>query len=184
MNDTGDVYSPEYRVKRFLDSIAYFLLLGYTQGIETDYKRVMHAKREIPASSCPANIQNMLYAGGGLPESADREESARFRVMCEILDDRAAPYEAQKTRKVNIESGQHKRARLGIHGGEWLNVDTDGKFWYGKDRYQISDQAAQYAPIPTDYGDYYAMDRILASGGKFYDMNYDPVVVYHIGGRF
>ena len=48
LNDYGDLYTPESKVKRLLDSLAYYLLLGYTDGIETDYRRVMHSKREIP----------------------------------------------------------------------------------------------------------------------------------------
>ena len=61
-------------------------------------------------------------------------------------------------------------------------MDTDGYFWVGNNRYVISGNAVQYQPVHTEYGDYYAMDRILASGGKFYDMNYDEVEVLQAGG--
>ncbi len=167
-------------MKRLLDSLAYYILLGHTQGIETEYKRIMNAKREIPVSSCPSNIENMLYANGGSPEIIDKDEQERFNLMLERLDRNASRYDDQKKPKKKIESGQQKRMRLGIHGGEWLTVDTEGKFLLDGRQYIISDQAVQYAPVSTEYGDYYAMDKILASGGRFYDMNYDEVTVHRL----
>ena len=124
----------------------------------------------------------MMYATGGGNEDIDRAEFERFELLLERLDARAEKYELPKKQQRKIESGQHKRTRLGIKDGEWLTVNTDGVFRYGNDIYQIGDQEEQYAPIDTQYGKYYAMDRILASGGKFYDMNYDEVQVYRIGG--
>lgn len=165
-----------------LDCLAYYLLLGHTDGIITDYKRVMHAKREIPVSSCQSSVENVLYATSGGTESVDMDESERFNLMLDRLDHKASIYDVQKKQKKKIESGQHKRARLGIHGGEWCRVDTDNKFWFGNKHYIINDQAVQYAPVETEFGEYYTMDKILASGGKFYDMNYDEVEVSCIGG--
>ena len=165
-----------------LDSLGYYLLLGHTDGIITDYKRVMHAKREIPVSSCPSNIENILYATSGGTETIDTDEEERFNLMLDRLDHKAEIYDGPRKPKKKIESGQHKRMRLGIHGGEWCLVDTDWKFWFNNEQYIINDQAVQYAPIETEFGKYYAMDKILASGGKFYDMNYDEVQVHKIGG--
>lgn len=165
-----------------LDSLGYYMLLGHTDGIVTDYKRVMHAKREIPVSSCPSNVENILYATGGGTELIDEDEENRFNLMIERLDHKASIYDQPKKQKKKIESGQHKRMRLGIHGGEWCRVDTDGMFWFGNEQYIIDDQAVQYAPVKTELGDYYAMDKILVSGGKFYDMNYDEVQVQKCGG--
>lgn len=165
-----------------LDSLAYFILIGYTDGIETDYKRVMHAKREIPFSSCPSQIENIAYSTTGTTDITEKDEQERFNDMLERLDDRAWKYESPVKKKPKIESRQHKRRRLGIRDGEWLNVDTEWKFWVGNEQYVINDQAAQYAPIETAYGLFYPMDRILFSDGKFYDMNYDEVQVYKCGG--
>lgn len=181
MNDSEDLFTPASKVKRLLDSLAYYLLLGHTDGIETEYKRVMNAKREIPVSSCPSSVENMLYANGGSPDEIESDEQNRFKLMLDKLDHKASIYEDRKKPKNKIESGQHKRMRLGIHGGVWLTVDTEGKFHYNGWQYIVSDQAIQYAPVSTEYGEYYAMDKILASGGKFYDMNYDEVNVYIIG---
>ena len=100
-------------MKRFLDSIAYCMLIGNTKGIETEYKKVMHAKREIPASNCPSFVDNMLYASGGVEDESDRKEWAGFEVMVDELDERAEKYEAQKVRRERKESLYHKHNRLG-----------------------------------------------------------------------
>jgi len=166
----------------FLDSIAYFLLLGHTEGIETNYRKVMHAKREIPVSNCPGEIENLLYASGGFGAGRDEEEQATFRWLTDKLDEQAAPYEIKKPQAERVESRFEKKLRKGICGGTWYRVDTDGKFRIGNEDYIIEDNAAQYQPVKTEYGDYYAMDMILFSDSKFYDMNYDEVTVYRIGG--
>lgn len=169
------------KVKHFLDSLAYYMLIGDTSGIETPYKSVVHAKREIPVSNCPAEIDNIFYASGGSPEQLSKEEQCVFKNMIERLDERAAPYEIKKTRK-RTPSRFSKKMKKNIHGGTWYRVDTDGTFWIGNNRYMIDSQAEQYQPVHTAYGDYYAMDKILYAGGKFYDMNYDEVRVYSVGG--
>jgi len=165
--------------------MAYFMLAGYTDDIETKYKSVMHAKREIPVSCCPSGIENILYASGEFGDDIAVEERARFNDLLERLDERAESYEIKRPqRKVRQKSKFSKKLKLGIHDGEWCRVDTEGKFWVGNRQYIIDEQEIQYQPIPTEYGDYYAMDRILAANGKFYDMNYDEVSVRVIGGTF
>ena len=152
--------------------------MGNMQGIETDYKKVMHAKREIPVSNCPSFVENMFYASGATSVPADREERASFRVMTDRLDANAAKYEAPKPQRKRQESKFHKCRRLGIHGGEWCRVDTDGVFEYNGRVYKISNDEAQYQPVETEIGLLYDMDRILAIGTddvEFYDMNYDKV---------
>ena len=180
LNDTGDLYSPETKIKRFLDSLAYCLMIGNTKDIETDYKKVMHAKREIPASSCPSFIDNMLYASGGATDKIDIEECAGFDVMIKEIDERAEKYETSKQRKWSHDDRFTKFRRLGIIGGEWCRVDTEGVFMYLGKRYMIDPCEAQYQPVETEFGLLYDMDRILAVGEdatKFYDMNYDEVKV-------
>ena len=143
----------------------------------------MNAKREIPVSSCPSSIDNIFYGSTAYSGDAVQEENAAFRNMLERLDEQAAVYEVKKQPRKRIKSRFQKRLRLGIKDGEWIRVDTEGKFWVGDDQYIISDQEIQYQPISTDYGDYYAMDKILYANGRFYDMNYDEVKVHPIGGR-
>lgn len=167
-------------MKALLDGIAYVMMAGNRDGIETDYKRIMHAKREIPESCCPSDVRNIMYGTGAVSHGVAVEEAAQFRVLTDLLDGAAERYEAK--RQAAVESRFQKKLRLGIHGGEWRSVDTDGYFWDGKCRYKISDNETQYQPIATEYGDYYPMDRILVSGGRFYDMNYDEVEVLQAGG--
>ena len=172
------MFSPESKVKLFLDSLAYYYLLGNTQGVVTDYKKVMHAKREIPVSNCPAYIENLLYSTVGTTSQADREEASSFKIMLEKLDSNAEKYETQKVNKKRQESLFQKHNRLGIHGGEWCRVDTDGIFEHNGRKYEIDKGETQYQPIETDIGLLYDMDRILVTGtGNFYDMKYDPVKV-------
>ena len=179
LNDSGTTYSPEWKVKRFLDSLAYCLLIGNTKNIETDYKKIMHAKREIPVSSCPSYVENAMYAAGGTTEYVDSEERAGFDIMIRELDDKAEKYELAKTRHEHVESKFHKRNRLKINGGEWCRVDTDGVFSYRDHKFQIDASAVQYQPVDTEFGQLYDMDRILAVGEppEFYDMDYNIVKV-------
>lgn len=140
----------------------------------------MHAKREIPVSSCPSFVENMLYASGSATPSVDNEECASFKVMVDALDTKAEKYENQKARRERTESRYHKYNRLGIHNGEWCQVDTDGIFEHHGQRFQIDPSAAQYQPTATEFGDLYDMDRVLVVDGtpiQFYDMNYDEVKV-------
>ena len=176
------MYTPESKVKHFLDSLAYFLLLGRTDGIETSYRRVMHAKREIPLSSCTSDIDNLLYASNVLTDNAREDEVAQFREMVSRLDENASLYEAPKVSKPKIKSRFSKKLKKGISGGKWYRVDTEGKFWVGNNQYRVEDNEVQYQPVKTEYGDYYAMDKILYANGKFYDMNYDDVKVRAVGG--
>jgi hypothetical protein len=165
----------------FLDSVAYYMMSGNMDGIETNYKSIMHAKREIPASSCTSEIENLLFATGEFGDEIAVEERARFTDMLHRLDERAEAYEIKKPQKQRQESRFSKRTKLGIRNGEWCRVDTDGKFWFDGHQYIIDEQEIQYQPLPTEYGDYYAMDRILAANGCFYDMNYDIVNCLPIG---
>ena len=177
------MFSPELKVKRFLDSLAYCWLIGNMRGIETDYKKVMHAKREIPESSCPSFVDNLLYASGGTTEAIDRDECAGFAVMVDELDERARRYETQRVKRERKESRFHKLNRLGIHGGEWCRVDTDGVFQYNGEHYRISPDAEQYQPIETEIGQLYDMDRILVTNDlppRFFDMVYDEVKVFKV----
>ena len=178
LNDSDDVFSPEQKVKRFLDSLGYFLLLGNMQGIETDYKRVMHAKREIPVSSCPSFVENVMYASGCASEVLQQEEKSSFNVCTDRLDANAEKYEAQKPKRERQRSKFQKYLSLGIQSGEWCRVDTEGVFEYKGRLYEIDKGETQYQALDTDVGELYDMDRILATDHLgFYDMNYDLVKV-------
>ena len=176
------MYTPELKIKYFLDGLAYLLLIGNTDGIETNYKRVMNAKREIPASSCPSEIENLLY-GTGCSTDYAVEEEAQFRNMLDRLDSKAEPYECRKTKRDRKCSLFVKKLQKGIPDGDWYLVDTEGRFMIGDQCYIVEDNAVQYQPVQTEYGNYYAMDKVLYAGGKFYDMNYDEVIVFQVGAE-
>ena len=140
----------------------------------------MHMKREIPSSNCPSFVDNLLYASGGSTDSRDKEERAAFDVLTESLDAKAETYEVQRTQRKRKESKFQKYLNLGIRGGEWLRVDTDGVFQYNGISYRIDEDMTQYQPVETELGLLYDMDRILATNPnspEFYDMNYDRVKV-------
>lgn len=137
-------------------------------------------KREIPASNCPSFVDNLLYASGGATDTKDKEERAAFDILTESLDAKAETYEAQRPQRKRKESKFQKYLNLGIRGGEWLRVDTDGVFQYRDQWYRIDDEMTQYQPVETELGLLYDMDRILATNPnspEFYDMNYDRVKV-------
>jgi len=161
-----------------LDSLAYFILQLNPVGIETKYKQAVRNQREIPVSSCPKHIENIMYTTGYSSEQDIREDENAFKLLLDSLGPEIQPL--QKPKKQN--SIFSKKLKLGIHDGVWCRVDTDGVFRYMNEFYRIDDNEIQYQPVQTDYGDYYAMDRILASNGKFYDMNYNEVKVSAVGG--
>ena len=162
--------------------MAYYMLLGHTEGIETDYKRITHAQREIPVSSCPSYVESMVYASGSAPEPLSIEEESHFRTIVEQLDERAEKYAVRKVeKKKRVESRYQKRERLGVRGIEWCRVDTTGAFECAGKKYRIDPSEMQYQPIRTEFGELYDMDRILVAAnpqGKFFDMNYDEVTVH------
>ena len=160
-----------------LDTLAYCLMRDDLDGIETEYMRAMSARRELPVSSCPKSVENVFYASGANTNSIAIEENESFKTLLDDLDEKARLYINKTERKPKRKSLFSKRIRLGLHGGEWCRVDTDGVFEYNGELYKIDENEIQYQPIETDYGDLYDMDRILASNGKFYDMNYDEVKV-------
>lgn len=176
LNDSDDVFPPERKVKLFLDGAAYFLMVGQTDGIETDYKKIMRDKREIPASSCPSFVENVLYASGCLSGDSVKEEQTQFDTMADALDAKAEKYEKPKQQKERIESKFHKKTRVGIRGGTWCRVDTDNNFVYNNEYYHIDENVSAYAPVETEFGLLYDMDRVLVSDGRFFDMNFDEIM--------
>lgn len=181
-DDLEDQYSPEIRVKRFLDSIGYYLLYGRTDGIVTAYKQAAHEAREIPSSSCPSGVNNMLYGSGGASGDAARDEALAFRTMTEILDDRAPGRKKQAPKR----QGPSRRRKIEMiseaHGGEPVTrhfVDTDGYFRCSGRLWQIQD-VREYRPKIIIRRNWemdilYDMDHILQCGGEWYDMNGDPI---------
>lgn len=64
--------APEKKVKRFLDSCAYFVLRPDTEGIETDYQKEKRGMCEISLSSLPASYTARVYGGNAECTAEDK----------------------------------------------------------------------------------------------------------------
>lgn len=181
---SDDPYSPENRVKLFLNGVSYFLMVGNTEGVVTDYKDIMNGKREIPISSCPSCVEDAVYGGGSTISSNSPDEDARFGQMLDKLDNRAAKVEKKKgnQKKRTITKADRQKAIRDEYGRcqfIYPIVNTENEFVFGGNTYVISDQAVQYAAKATVQGDLYDMDRIVCviteAGTLFFDMDINRI---------
>lgn len=177
---SDDPYSPENRVKLFLNGISYFLMVGNTEGVVTDYKDIMNGKREIPISSCPSCVEDAVYGGGSTICTKSPDEDTRFDQMLDRLDFRASKVDKSKPAKkkktiTKTDRLREIRTRYGKCEFLYPIVDTENGFMLNGEKYVISDQAIQYAPKQTPQGELYDMDRIVCvvttDGVQFYDMD-------------
>lgn len=177
-------FTPEDKVKLFLDGLAYYLLMGKAEDIVTDYKEVMNGKREIPISSCPPAVADALYGTGCDPETG--ADDTFFQAMTERLDEKAAKVERPKKPKKRTHVKTHSekiRDALGefdYYTVEYGRVDTSGEFVHNGKRYRIDNAVEQYRPVRTAVGMLYDMDKVVIvttkSGNKvFFDMLYNPI---------
>lgn len=181
-SNVKEKWSPENKVKSFLDGLAYFLMQGRigTDGdIVTDYKNIMNGKREIPVSSCPPSVANALYGWGFDPRQG--ADDTGFTVMTEMLDEKAAKVERPKKKKPFV----HKPPRRELYAKaigtdayvfEEYRVDTANTFSTPDGgQYCIASSVPQYCPVMTAEGLLYDMDKIIrirADGGRecWFDM--------------
>lgn len=184
-----DPFCCENRVKLFQDGLAYFLMLGNTGGIVTDYKRLVDGKREIPISSCPSYVEDIVYGTGSTIIPSSDDECIAFQSTLDRLDRKAEKYTSVKNNSKN--KHQHsesrydkmRRIRCIIGDAEYLypSVDTDNRFELNGHLYQIDSVVSAYAAKDAGNGDViYDMDKIMCavkSDGQvyFFDMNLDMV---------
>ena len=176
-------FTPEDKVKLFLDGLAYYLLDGKAEDIVTDYKELMNGKREIPISSCPPAVADALYGTGCNPRTG--ADDNYFGEMTAQLDERAAKVERKAKPKPRVKRpspSEKIRAAVGgqkYDGVTFATVDTDGIFVHGGSRYRIDNSVEQYKPVRTAVGLLYDMDKIIivTAGGEpaFFDMRYDMI---------
>lgn len=163
--DDGSMYSPANKVKRFLNSLAYYLLLGNTEGIVTDYKDMMNGKREIPVSSCPTSIENLVYSSSSMGKSdGGGDDLSEFLAN---LDDLPKPkrYKKKETRYDRVMAA---REEIGPCFRRCV-VNTDNEFVFDDKTYRIDVRLApQY---DCDDEGVYGMDNIWVA----YDMEDHPV---------
>lgn len=184
LNDYAeDVYSPEMRVKRFLDSIGYYLLYGQMDDVTTAYKEVVGRAREIPVSSCPSSVSNLFYAGGGSTGDTATEEELSFRTMTELLDEKVPARKKPPARNQKAISRRERMEQIRKENGgdeiQWYRVDTDGRFSDGAEDYQMTG-LKQYQPKTVRYRNgtediLYDMDRVIRCGENWYDQKGDPI---------
>lgn len=180
LNDNGeDLFSPELRVKRFLDSVGYYLLYGRTDGIVTAYKEAANRAREIPVSSCPGEVSNIMYAGNGNVDDEDEKQS--FRTMTEILDERAPKRKPPQKKKTVSLRQKMQNIRDENNGAEVLRfkIDTNGHFSYGGCQMMVWHYDKYNAKVvrkrngETDI--LFDMDTIMRCGNRWYDQNGDEI---------
>lgn len=163
-----DVLCGENKVKRFLDGLAYYLLLG-SEGIVTDYKELMNGKREIPVSSCPQQISDMVYGTGCAARQPDEEstpiEDNESRMKITVKTKK--PRSGKSKRELNLEMIRKTYGR--IDHFRTCIVDTDNNFSFNGDKYHIDESVTEYAPKHTALGDLYDMDAVYV-----FSMRGDP----------
>ena len=180
----NDPFCPENKVKLFLNGVAYFLMVGNTEGIVTDYKEIMNGKREIPISSCPSYIEDAVYGGGATIAEASADEDTHYKAMVERLDARAdkkySPASRKASRHTDITKSkkiEQIKSRIGSCVFDYPVVDTNNVFYLRGKKYRIAERVEQYRPKQTDVGLQYDMDHIVCvtalSGGTihFFDMD-------------
>ena len=175
-------YCPENKVKRFLDGLAYFLMLGESRGIVTDYKQVRNGDREIPLSSCPPGYEDLVYGGGATGVSREEEETLR----------RAYGHDRKPNKKPCKTPERYARiARLRreyeIREWHYPRVDTNGVFQVLGETHRVRESATQYAGKETKEGTLYDMDKVicleLMDGGlRFFDMRLEPIDIDGFSG--
>lgn len=179
-------YSPENKVKAFLSSQGYFLILGNTEGVETDYKRIMRGSREIPISSCPSYIEDSVYSTGPSLKTVDNTEG--FQILLDAVDAKAEKLSGYYKKKKSSSKKeptpfcklQNILHQFGIDSTAVIHarVDTDNVFEYKGSRYQIHG-IPQYEAKDHQGEPYYTMDRVICvntpEGTIFYDMNLNVI---------
>lgn len=170
-------WSPENRVKSFLDRCAYLMSLDNPSGLESAYKAMSHKVREIPASECPTAVSDLFYSDR-VPAN-DFDEDDRFKSLMDRLDEvdpRKKKKPIQKKRQeTRFDRISKIRNTFPMATLSWVYVDGANKFTYSGKEYKISDSIKGYSQ--TDKLD--SMDRILVVDNcgslLFYDQNANPL---------
>lgn len=181
-------YSPENKVKSFLSSLSYFLIMGSTDDIVTDYKQVMNGKREIPVSSCPSFVEENMYSGchANNNELAKKAETECFAGIVERADTKAKQRygPSKKKAKDRVITKSEKLRAIRSEGVMLIPcvVDTENIFEYDGRSFRIlSNRCPQYDPKKTKSGSLYDMDTIYVAVGKdgtmfgYYDGAINPI---------
>lgn len=174
-----DVFCGENKVKKFLDGLAYYLLIG-SEDVVTDYKEFINGKREIPMSSCPSQINDIVYGAGCVLHGQGDDELQTLISAEETQKKKKTP----KTKKKCSQRSGNLQAIREMYGSNaqlsYCRVDTENRFKYSGKIWQISNDVEAYHPKETPVGLLYDMDIVVAvrtSDGTpaFFDANYLPI---------
>ena len=165
------IYAPEKRVKWFLDRLGWLLIEG-ADGIESEYKKMVHEVREIPVTECPADYSDLIYSDRTPP--VEEEDDQHFECVLDRLKriDKRRPKKLLPHRETRFE--RIEKIRKGYPGCEftWCIVDADNMFTYKGKRYSVPEEMRGYIEDSQ-------MDRILAVESdrilRFYDQNVENV---------
>ena len=183
----GDPFCSENKVKLFLNGLAYFLMLGNTGGIVTDYKRVADGKREIPMSSCPSYVEDLVYGAGSTLFPFNDDENVAFQATIDRLEEKARKYCPQNKPKKKTFSNtrydkiQRIKSLIGKAEFFYPAVDTQNRFVFNGKLYQIDERVSAYCGKQVREDDIlYDMDKIIcvvSSDGRtyYFDMNMDLI---------
>ena len=172
MNNGENLFTPEYKVKRFLDALGYFLLIGNAGDVVTDYKSAMNNKREIPMSSCPTDVENLFY---GLSSPPGLKQSRTENEVFESISETKAAPRTSKHRETRFDRWMAKEKENRFRRLTRCVVGTDNRFSYdGREFWIDVTEVHEYAP--SEHGAY-GMDYIIcgedASGElHFFDQNF------------
>lgn len=162
LNEDGSPYSPGAKVKTFLDSIAMVMLPdAASDGIVTDYKDEMNGSREIPMSSCPAYVEDVVYgrvSPSGASQIASDTEIFRGTIGAEPVKTKKKPKPKHIDRYTKCDIWKNAN---GVKESHRSIVNTEGTFSFHGVRYQLNlDKLPQYRV------------KILPNGDELYDMDY------------
>ena len=172
-----DVFCGENKVKKFLDGLAYYLLIG-SEGVVTDYKEIMNGKREIPMSSCPSQVSDIVYGTGGVFHPQTEEDLAAIE---KVMD---APMKSKSDKKKNSQRCENLESLKKLCGDNahftYCRVDTQNDFRFDEVLWHIDESLEGYQPKHTPLGDLYDMDLVVAVRSKdgvihFFDADYLPI---------
>lgn len=147
----NDHFCPENKVKRFFDSLTYFLLYCDAQDIITNYKEKRNAESEV---LIPDNHDGLVI---GIPieviQAVDTAPSAFLGKK--HITKKDTPIETAFDRIEKLEK-ENPSLKISV-----CTVDTTGNFEYAHTKWSISKDVPQYRARETKSGARYDMDRIL-----------------------
>lgn len=169
----------EDRVKKFLDSCAWFLLRSDTSSLISEHKEKVCKEKFVPVSSCSQEISDYFYADGATIGESGSDVAFDFEEDEPSAEQEQS--EKDEPKKIYPPTRYEKMAALrNYHAGykvSFCAVDTNGLFTFNGDKLKVEDK--RYAPTKTKDGDYYEMDRIMCvsagNGIHFYTQSVDPI---------